>query len=208
MSWDRLHPRLTRRAAWLDHDGPLPVIDGALIRLQVEYLPATATPSRSGCRPRPPAQAALTSTGSGRRSCADSTSNTFFRLFKSPVQTDPRVAHPGNPQTRGRRPVDLAHHRHTHPAPARPPPHRRPPAALGTPRRTRPTHPPHASAAACGTSVRPSAARPAHQNPPNRALADRPGSKNKRPAPIHDVGKTTKKPSPPSSGRQLKDQAE
>lgn len=23
-AWDRLHPRLTRRAAWLDHDGPLP----------------------------------------------------------------------------------------------------------------------------------------------------------------------------------------
>ena len=34
-AWDRLHPRLTHRAAWLDHDGPLPVIDGTLIRLQV-----------------------------------------------------------------------------------------------------------------------------------------------------------------------------
>ena len=23
-AWDRLHPRLTRRAAWVDHEGPLP----------------------------------------------------------------------------------------------------------------------------------------------------------------------------------------
>ncbi|GIE89601.1 hypothetical protein SAMN06264365_11882 [Actinoplanes regularis] len=38
-AWDRLHPRLTHRAAWLDHEGPLPVIEGTLIRLQVEYLP-------------------------------------------------------------------------------------------------------------------------------------------------------------------------
>ena len=38
-TWDRLHPRLTHRAAWLDHEGTLPVIEGTLIRLQVEYLP-------------------------------------------------------------------------------------------------------------------------------------------------------------------------
>lgn len=30
---DRLHPRLTQRAAWLDHDGPLPVIEGTVIRM-------------------------------------------------------------------------------------------------------------------------------------------------------------------------------
>ncbi|MEV0580841.1 NF041680 family putative transposase [Streptomyces sp. NPDC050392] len=39
-AWDRLHPRLTRRAAWLDHDGPLPVIEGTVIRLAVEKLPS------------------------------------------------------------------------------------------------------------------------------------------------------------------------
>jgi hypothetical protein len=38
-AWDRLHPRLTHRAAWLDHDGDLPVLHGTLIRLQVEHLP-------------------------------------------------------------------------------------------------------------------------------------------------------------------------
>jgi hypothetical protein len=34
-SWDRLHPRLTSRAAREHHDGELPVIEGTLIRLQV-----------------------------------------------------------------------------------------------------------------------------------------------------------------------------
>jgi hypothetical protein len=38
-AWNRLHPRLTHRGAWLDHDGPLPIIEGALIRLVVEHLP-------------------------------------------------------------------------------------------------------------------------------------------------------------------------
>lgn len=43
-SWDRLHPKLTRRAAWLDHDGDLPVIEGTVIRLQVERLPGGGDP--------------------------------------------------------------------------------------------------------------------------------------------------------------------
>ena len=38
-AWDRLHRRLTHRAAWLGHDGELPVIDGTLIRLAVDHLP-------------------------------------------------------------------------------------------------------------------------------------------------------------------------
>lgn len=39
-AWDRLHPRLTRRAAWLDHDGPLPIIEGTVVRLVVAKLPS------------------------------------------------------------------------------------------------------------------------------------------------------------------------
>ena len=57
-AWDRVHPRLTHRAAWLDHDGPLPVIEGTLIRLQVDYLPGDRDPkpvwlwwSRTGAAP-------------------------------------------------------------------------------------------------------------------------------------------------------------
>jgi hypothetical protein len=43
-AWDRVHPRLTHRAAWLDHDGDLPVIEGTLIRLQVDHLPGDRDP--------------------------------------------------------------------------------------------------------------------------------------------------------------------
>ena len=57
-AWDRVHPRLTHRAAWLDHDGPLPVIEGTLIRLQVDHLPGDRDPkpvwlwlSRTGAAP-------------------------------------------------------------------------------------------------------------------------------------------------------------
>ncbi|WP_238845645.1 NF041680 family putative transposase [Nocardia terpenica] len=37
-AWDRLHPRLTHRSAWLGHDGELPVIEGTVIRLEVAHL--------------------------------------------------------------------------------------------------------------------------------------------------------------------------
>jgi hypothetical protein len=43
-SWDRLHPRLTHRSAWTAELGVLPVIEGTVIRLQVEHLPSGATP--------------------------------------------------------------------------------------------------------------------------------------------------------------------
>ena len=43
-AWDRLHPRLTHRGLWLDHDGELPLVEGTLIRLHVEYLPGDRDP--------------------------------------------------------------------------------------------------------------------------------------------------------------------
>jgi hypothetical protein len=43
-AWDRVHPRLTHRSAWLDHDGCLPVIEGTLMRLQVDHLPGDRAP--------------------------------------------------------------------------------------------------------------------------------------------------------------------
>jgi len=43
-AWNRVHPRLTHRGAWLDHDGDLPVIEGTLIRLQVDHLPGDRDP--------------------------------------------------------------------------------------------------------------------------------------------------------------------
>jgi hypothetical protein len=43
-AWDRLHPRLTRRSAWTDHKGPLPIIEGTVIRLRVDRLPSGGDP--------------------------------------------------------------------------------------------------------------------------------------------------------------------
>jgi len=57
-AWQRVHPRLTHRSAWLDHSGDLPVIEGTLIRLQVDHLPGDRDPkpmwlwySRAGAAP-------------------------------------------------------------------------------------------------------------------------------------------------------------
>src|SRR5260221_730103 len=44
LAFDALHPRLTHRAAWIDHAGDLPVLPGTVIRLQVEHLPGDASP--------------------------------------------------------------------------------------------------------------------------------------------------------------------
>jgi hypothetical protein len=38
-SWGRLHPKLYARSAWAGHQGELPVIEGTLIKLTVDHLP-------------------------------------------------------------------------------------------------------------------------------------------------------------------------
>ncbi|MFD4407487.1 NF041680 family putative transposase [Nocardia sp. NPDC058499] len=43
-SWNRLHPRLTHRASWVTPAGKLPVIEGTVIRLDVNRLPSGAIP--------------------------------------------------------------------------------------------------------------------------------------------------------------------
>jgi hypothetical protein len=43
-SWDRLHPRLTHRSAWVTQTGALPIIDGTVIRLDITRLPSGAIP--------------------------------------------------------------------------------------------------------------------------------------------------------------------
>ena len=45
-AWDRLHPRLTRRAAWVG-SGDLPIIAGTVLRLQVDRLPCGAIPKNN-----------------------------------------------------------------------------------------------------------------------------------------------------------------
>ncbi len=43
-SWQRLHPKLERRGAWEHHGRALPVMEGTLIRLQVDRLPGDRDP--------------------------------------------------------------------------------------------------------------------------------------------------------------------
>jgi hypothetical protein len=43
-AWDRLHPRLTHRTAWLTHAGNLPILEGTVILLEVARLPSGAIP--------------------------------------------------------------------------------------------------------------------------------------------------------------------
>jgi hypothetical protein len=43
-AWNRLHPRLTHRTAWTADTGNLPILEGTVIRLQVDRLPSGAIP--------------------------------------------------------------------------------------------------------------------------------------------------------------------
>jgi len=187
-AWDRLHPRLAHRSAWLGHDGDLPVIEGTVIRLQVDHLPGDRDPkpvwlwsSRTGAAPDEVDrlwQAFL------RRFDLEHT----FRLFKqvlgwtAPKLRDPAAADrwtwltiAAHTQLRLARPLadDL---RRPWERPA-------PPGRL-TPARVRRGF----------RNIRAKTTQPASAPKPGKPGPGRPpGSKNRRPAPRHDVGKTTKR---------------
>ncbi|MEV4251511.1 NF041680 family putative transposase, partial [Streptosporangium canum] len=187
-SWDRLHPRLTHRTCWIDHDGELPVIEGTLIRLQVERLPGD----------RDPKPVWLWSSATGATAAdVDRYWQSFlrrfdlehtFRLFKQTLGwTRPKIRDPeaadrwtwlivaAYTQLRLARPLadDL----------------RRPwekPAAPGrlTPARVRRGFRNLRAKTICPAGA-PKPGKPGPGRPP--------GSKNHRPAPHHDVGKTVKR---------------
>jgi DDE superfamily endonuclease len=187
-AWDRLHARLTHRAAWLGHDGELPVIDGTLIRLQVDHLPGDRHPtpiwlwsSRTDAAPDEVDrlwQAFL------RRFDLEHT----FRLFKQTLGwTAPQIRDPAaadrwtwiiiaaHTQLRLARPLagDL---RRPWEKPA-------PPGRL-TPARVRRGF----------RNIRAKVSQPAGAPKPGKPGPGRPpGSKNRHPAPRYHVGKTTKR---------------
>ncbi len=43
-AWQRMHPKLSKDAAWHDHDGRVPVIEGTLIRLRAARVPGEREP--------------------------------------------------------------------------------------------------------------------------------------------------------------------
>jgi DDE superfamily endonuclease len=187
-AWDRVHPRLTHRAAWLDHDGDLPVIEGTLIRLQVDYLPGDRDPkpvwlwwSRTGAAP---ADVDRCWQSFLRRFDLEHT----FRLFKQVLGwTAPKIRDPAaadrwtwliitcHAQLRLARPLaeDL---RRPWERPA--PPRRLTPARVRRGFR-------NIRAKVCCPAGAPKPGKPGPGRPP--------GSKNRHPAPRHDVGKTTKR---------------
>ncbi|RPF31138.1 DDE superfamily endonuclease [Streptomyces sp. TLI_185] len=137
MAWDRIHPRLTTRSAWIDHTGELPVIEGTLIRLQVDRLPGGGDPlplwlwfvrHRPGQRGR-------------RRALAGVSTQVRHRAPLQADETDPRLDPSEAANPRGRRALDLADHRRAHPDPPPARGNRRPAAAVGEVRRARPAHP-------------------------------------------------------------------
>jgi hypothetical protein len=187
-AWDRVHPRLTHRAAWLDHDGDLPVIDGTLIRLQVDHLPGDRDPkpvwlwwSGTGASPADVDrcwQAFL------RRSDLEHT----FRLVKQALGwTAPKIRDPAAAD----RWTWLIITAHTQLRLARPlaadlrlPWERPAPPGRLTPARVRRGFRDIRATLPCPAGA-PKPGKPGPGRPP--------GSKNRRPAPRHDVGKTTKK---------------
>jgi hypothetical protein len=115
-AWDRVHPRLTHRSAWLDHDGDLPVIEGTLIRLQAGHLPGDRDPKPvwlwSSATSATPDDVDRLWQAFLRRSGLEHT----FRLFKQVLGwTAPKIRDP-----RGCGPVDLADHHLPRSAPPRP----------------------------------------------------------------------------------------
>ena len=187
-AWDRLHPRLTHRSAWLDDDGPLPVIEGTLIRLQVDHLPGDRAPkpvwlwcSVTGA---PPADVDRMWQAFLRRFDLEHT----FRLFKqvlgwtAPKLRDPQAADlwtwiviACHAQLRLARPL-AADLRLPWERPA-------PPGRLTPARVRRGFRNIHATLPCLAGAPKPG--KPGPGRPP--------GSRNRRPAPRHDVGKKTKR---------------
>ncbi|WP_214364540.1 NF041680 family putative transposase [Pseudonocardia sp. H11422] len=196
-SWDRLHPRLTHRGCWADHHGELPVIEGTLIRLHVERLP----------RDRDPKPLWLWSSTTGASAAdVDRYWQSFlrrfdlehtFRLFKQTLGwTVPKIRTPqaadrwtwliiaAHTQLRLARPLAQDLHR-----PWEKP---SPPGRL-TPARVRRGF----------RHLRPRTALPASAPKPTRPGPGRPpGSRNHKPAPCFDVGKTGKRDLSMSRGQQ------
>jgi len=187
-AWDRVHPRLTHRAAWLDHDGDLPVIEGTLIRLQVDHLPGDRDPKPvwlwSSATGAAPGEVDRLWQAFLRRFDLEHT----FRLFKQVLGwTAPKLRDPAAADTW----TWIIIICHTQLRLARPlagdlrlPWERPAPPGRLTPARVRRGF----------RNIRAMAACPAGAPKPGKPGPGRPpGSKNRRPAPRYDVGKTTRR---------------
>ena len=188
------------RRCWLDHHGELPVIDGTLIRLQVDHLPGDRDPKPvwlwCSATAATPAEVDRWWQAFLRRFDLEHT----FRLFKQVLGwTAPKIRNPA-----GSGPLDLADHRRPYPAPPRPATGRGSAPALGTPCRCTPGLTP-ARVRRGFRNIRAKAPCPAGAPKPGKPGPGRPpGSLNRRPAQRHDVGKNPSKATPTASSRKIK----
>jgi hypothetical protein len=187
-SWDRLHPRLTHRGCWLDHNGDLPVIEGTLIRLQVEHLPGDRDP-----KPVWLWSSTTGATAADINRCWQSFLRRFdlehtFRLLKQTLGwTAPKIR---TPQAADRW-TWLVIAAHTQLRLARPLAEdlRRPWEKPATPNRLTP-----ARVRRSFRNLRTRTVLPARApKPANPGPGRPPGSRNRTPAPRYDVGKTVKR---------------
>jgi DDE superfamily endonuclease len=187
-AWDRLHPKLTRRTAWFEHDAPLPIIDGTLIKLEVEHLPGEHDPkpiwlwaSLTGADPTfidRLWQAYL------RRFDLEHT----FRMLKQTLGwTRPRLRDPHAADTWTW--LVIVAHTQLRLARGRVADLRRPWERPTTPEKLTP-----ARVRRGFRNIRPTLALPADAPKPSRPGPGRPpGSRNRHPASIENVGKTAKR---------------
>lgn len=195
-AWDRLHPRLTHRSARVFQPGTLPVIEGTVIRLQVDRLPSGAIPKPvwlwwSGTDATA-TQVDLLRQVFLRRVDIEHT----FRLFKQTLGwTTPKIRSPEAAD----RWTWLILAGCTRLRPARPPAVdlRRPWEKPSPPNRLT-----HARVRRDFRHLRPKAARPAEAQKPSRPGPGRPpGRKNTRSTPRHDVH-TVRKPGTERPGKK------
>jgi hypothetical protein len=187
-AWDRVHPRLTRRTCWLDHDADLPIIEGTLIRLQVEHLPGDRHPKPVWL---------WTSITAATADDIDRSWQTYlrrfdlehtFRLFKQTLGWNrPKIR---TPEAADRWTwLIIACHTQLRLARHLTDDLRRP--------WERPAHPGRLTPARVRRGFRhihPKTTHPASAPKPGKPGPGRPsGSKNRQPAPRHDVGKTNKR---------------
>ena len=187
-AWPRAHQRLWRRAAWERHEGDLPLVEGTLIRLQVDHLPG-----RREAEPVWLWSSRAAATGEGTDRAWQAFLRRFdiehtFRFFKQALGwtraklRDPAAADrwtwlviAAYAQLRLARPLA---------ADVRLPWQRPCPPGRLTPSRVR----------AGFRRIRQDLPVPASAPKPSRPGPGRPaGSKNQRPATRHDVGKTVKR---------------
>ena len=159
-AWHDVHPQAHGDRGWFAGRDKLPVLRGTLVHVTVERLPDGRDPHRAMW---------LWHAGPGPLSL-DELWRAYLARFdiEHPhPQGHPRPHRRESPHPRTGRPLGKDHHRRLRPAPARPPPDRRPAPPLGEAARPRPPPVPRAgSAGGSATSAPTSAPPPVSRNPP------------------------------------------